>query len=142
MTSESCPKQRSTRCCLHTAHGPRAILAYHYALAHTARAFTENILPPLVIDSPHAKAQDDINRPKVTDFIFKNRIKDVQLIAGFEDPLPPNIDLGQDGKVITLERPFHLLSEGEYEVVRGVLIPMLSEARRYIANQHQAPLFP
>jgi hypothetical protein len=32
--------------------GPRAILAYHFALAHTARETSNNVIPPMVIDSP------------------------------------------------------------------------------------------
>ena len=78
--------------------GPRAILAYHFALAHTARETSNNVIPPMVIDSPHAKAQDAINRPKVTEFIFGNRVKDIQMIAAFEENLPEGLVLGVESQ--------------------------------------------
>jgi hypothetical protein len=114
--------------------GPRAILAYHFALAHTARETSNNVLPPMVIDSPHAKAQDAINRPKVTEFIFGSRVKDVQLIAAFEEKLPDGLVLGGNSKVINLDRPYHLLLESEYQSVRNEVQPLLSLARKHIAE--------
>jgi hypothetical protein len=123
--------------------GPRAILAYHFALAHTARETSSNVLPPVVIDSPHAKAQDEINRPKVTEFIFKSRAKGIQLIAGFEEDLPKDLVLDADCAVIKLDRPYHVLLESEYLLVRNDVQPLLTEARKFIAegNTTQQSLF-
>lgn len=115
--------------------GPRAILAYHFALAHTARGSSKNVLPPMVIDSPHAKAQDSINRPKVTEFIFKSRVQDVQMIAAFEENLPDSVDVGNDGHLLRLDRKFNLLLETEYSAVREDILPLLNDARRHIALQ-------
>ena len=116
--------------------GPRAILAYHFALAHTAQETSHNVLPPIVIDSPHAKAQDAINRPKVTEFVFKNRIRDIQLIAAFEESLPETVSIGKDDQVINLDRKFNLLRESDYASVREDVLPLLRAARRNIAEQH------
>jgi hypothetical protein len=116
--------------------GPRAILAYHFALAHTARETSNNVLPPVVIDSPHAKAQDEINRPKVTEFIFNSRVKDIQMIAAFEEKLPDGLVLNDDSQVINLDRSYNLLLESEYALVRTDIQPLLTYARKHIAEQH------
>jgi hypothetical protein len=115
--------------------GPRAILAYHFALAHTAQEASNNVLPPVVIDSPHAKAQDEINRPKVTEFIFNSRAKGLQLIAAFEEDLPAGLALNDDCQVIRLDRPFNLLLETEYASVRNEVQPLLTNARRHISDK-------
>lgn len=115
--------------------GPRAILAYHFALAHTARETSQNILPPTVIDSPHAKAQDEINRPKVTEFIFRSRVQDIQMIAAFEEKLPDGLSREYDIQVINLDRQYNLLLGTEYAQVRSELQPLLTEARKSIAEQ-------
>lgn len=103
--------------------GPRAILAYHFALAQTAQETSSNVLPPMVIDSPHAKAQDEINRPKVTEFVFKSRARGIQLIAAFEEDLPGGLSLEKGSQVIKLDRPYNLLLESEYSVTRSAVQP-------------------
>jgi hypothetical protein len=115
--------------------GPRAILAYHFALAHTARETSNNVLPPMVIDSPHAKAQDAINRPKVTEFIFGSRINDIQMIAAFEETLPEGLVLDGKSQIINLDRPYNLLLESEYGSVRSEVQPLLTYARKHIAEK-------
>jgi hypothetical protein len=82
--------------------GPRAVLAYYFALAHTAEEFSSGCIPALVVDSPHQQAQDDIRRPQVTEFIFRNRPSAQQLIVGLEDPPPESVVLGPDDKRIDL----------------------------------------
>jgi hypothetical protein len=116
--------------------GPRAILAYHFALAHTAQDTSSNVIPPVIIDSPHAKAQDEINRPKVTEFIFRSRAKGIQLIAAFEEDLPKGLVLEDGGRVIKLDRPYHLLLESEYALTRTEVQPLLTDARKHIADKN------
>jgi hypothetical protein len=103
--------------------GPCSVLAYHFALAHTAEEFSNGCLPPLVVDSPHQQAPDEIRRPQVTEFIFKNRPADQQLIVGLEDPPPESIVLGPDDKRIDLSEKFKLLIEDDYVEVFNFLEP-------------------
>lgn len=106
--------------------GPRAILAYYYSIAHVASEFSPGYLPPLVIDSPHANAQDEINRPKVTEFIFKNIVEGQQLIVGLEDPPPPTVSLdGPDDIRHDLDAKFGLLRKSEYLSVLALVEPLV-----------------
>lgn len=109
--------------------GPRAILAYYYALAHIASEFSNGYLPPLVIDSPHANAQDEINRPRVTEFIFRNRVDGQQLIVGLEDPPPQTVSLNApDDARHDLKLKFGLLQKSEYKMVLEFVEPLARHA--------------
>lgn len=94
--------------------GPRAVLAYYFAMAHTAARYSPALMPPLVIDSPHQKAQDEINRPIVTEFIFRNQVKGQQLIVGLEEDLPENVQLSVDSSLIKLDQKYGLLRDDQY----------------------------
>jgi hypothetical protein len=120
--------------------GPRAILAYHYALSETASHFSQSIMPPMVIDSPHAKAQDAINRPLVTEFIFRNRIPGQQLIAALEEGLPPSMKLPKGSVEINLTNKFHVMQENEYAGAFQIVQPLLRAARaRVVENAETQP---
>lgn len=106
--------------------GPRAVLAYYYAIAHTAAEFSGEVVPPLVIDSPHQKAQDEINRPIVTEFIFRNRVDSQQLIVGVEEALPQTVVLGAHDRKIELRERYGLLVSDEFEEVSQVIRPLMS----------------
>lgn len=106
--------------------GPRAILAYYFALAHTAAKYSTGILPPLVVDSPHQQAQDDINRPIVTEFIFRNRVPGQQLIVGLEEPPPEKVLLGNKDARFDLAAKYGLLSTEEFLKVRDFLAPFIA----------------
>jgi 3-deoxy-D-arabino-heptulosonate 7-phosphate (DAHP) synthase len=109
--------------------GPRAILAYYYAMAHIAAEFSSAYLPPLVIDSPHANAQDDINRPKVTEFIFRNKVDGQQLIVGLEDPPPKTVLLkAPDDTRHDLKIKYGLLQKSEYKYVLEFVEPLMRQA--------------
>ncbi len=104
--------------------GPRAILAYHFALAFTAEEFCQGCIPPIAIDSPHQQAQDEIRRPQVTEFIIRNRPAGQQLIVGLEDPPPTSVALGPDDVRIDLTEQFAMLSAAQYTEVLSFIGPL------------------
>lgn len=112
--------------------GPRAVLAYYFALSKTAERFSNAVLPPLVIDSPHQKAQDEINRPMVTEFILRHRAEGRQLLLGLEEDVPPSVVLGPQDRKFQLSVPYGLLNADEYEGGAAALKPLLSAARNYL----------
>lgn len=112
--------------------GPRAVLAYYFALSHTAERFSPAVLPALVIDSPHQKAQDEIKRPMVTEFIFRNRVPGQQLIVGLEEDLPDTIQLGDNDTRTILDREYGLLHPGEYDEVLTLMEPLVAAAAAYL----------
>lgn len=64
------------------SYGPRAILAYHFALLHTIREFTTSCLCPIILDTPLQQDQDDTNAAAIIGFALKNRPRDMQLVLG------------------------------------------------------------
>jgi hypothetical protein len=104
--------------------GPRAVLAYYFALAHTAEEYSDGCIPPLTVDSPHQQAQDDIRRPQVTEFIFTNRPTQQQMIVGLEDPPPASVVFGPDDHRIDLTEQFHVLTSDQYEEVFTYIEPL------------------
>ncbi|HZZ94025.1 MAG TPA: hypothetical protein VFE23_15800 [Usitatibacter sp.] len=109
--------------------GPRAVLAYYFAMSHTASQFSWGTIPPLVVDSPHQKAQDEINRPIVTEFIFKYRPEEQQLIVGLEEPRPDSAPLGDLDKEYFLTKKYELLEAEEFEEVQNALRPLARAMR-------------
>jgi hypothetical protein len=112
--------------------GPRAILAYYFALAHTASRYSPALLPPLVIDSPHQKAQDEIKRPMVTEFIFRNRVPGQQLIVGVEEDLPQSIHLNELDSRTELTVEYGLLQDAQFEEAYSDLQPLLAAAAEHL----------
>jgi len=64
------------------SYGPRASLAYHFALLHTIREFTTSCLCPIILDTPLQQDQDEKNATAMIAFALKNRPKDMQLVLG------------------------------------------------------------
>lgn len=64
------------------SYGPRAILAYHFALLHTIREFTTSSVCPIILDTPLQQDQDERNAAAIIAFALKNRPRDMQLILG------------------------------------------------------------
>lgn len=112
--------------------GPRAVLAYYFAVLHTAAEFSAAFVPPLTIDSPHQQAQDQIRRPQVTAFIFRNRPPGHQLIVGLEDPPPDSVAFGPDDRRIDLTEQYRVLKSEEYGEVFQFIEPMWRAARASI----------
>lgn len=112
--------------------GPRAVLAYYFALAHTAAKYSPAILPPLVIDSPHQKAQDEINRPMVTEFIFRNRVPGQQIIVGIEEALPQSIQLDDRDTETSLLVKYGLLQEDQFQLALNNLQPLIASSSEHL----------
>lgn len=117
--------------------GPRAVLAYYFAIAHTAAKFSPAVVPPLVIDSPHQKAQDEINRPIVTEFIFRNRVPGQQLIVGLEEALPQSVQLTNSDSEILLQKKYELLRGEEYEEVYKQIEPWINASREFFSSKQE-----
>lgn len=91
--------------------------------------------PPLLIDSPHANAQDEINRPRVTEFIVNNSVPGQQLILGLEEGPPKSVRLqAQVDKRIDLKEKYGLLQRNEYRDVLSFLEPLVQTAVRHLGT--------
>lgn len=105
------------------------MLAFYFALSHVASEFSEGYLPPLVLDSPHDKAQDEINRPMVTKFIFDHKVHAQQLIVALEDPPPDDVVLeGPDDSRIDLDEKYGVLKTQQYSEVLNRVEPLVRMA--------------
>ncbi len=99
--------------------GPRAILAYYAAIWDVCCGKSGSFTVPLVIDSPNQQGQDDINLPKVINFISDKLPEAVQLILGSEIDTEHFFD-----KKIILETPYGLLEEKFFDEADLVLRPL------------------
>lgn len=100
--------------------GPRSILAYYAGLWRVCSGQTGAFLVPLVIDSPNQQGQDDINLPKVIEFVSTKLPENTQVILGSE------IDVSYefDSKTV-LDRPYQLLDEESFETIEAELEPLV-----------------
>lgn len=64
------------------SYGPRAFLAYYFALLHTIREFTTSCICPVILDTPLQQDQDEKNAAAIIAFALKNRPRDMQLVLG------------------------------------------------------------
>ena len=112
--------------------GPRSILAYYSALWKTCMLETGAFTMPIVIDSPNQQAQDDINMPKVLEFIANSLPTEMQLIVGSET----DTDYIFDSK-IELNVPYGLLKKDEFEAVNSTVEPLLRKMYEDIGKPNQ-----
>jgi len=101
--------------------GPRALLAFYFAILKTVEKYSTTTVCPIVIDSPNQQDQDPENWKRILEFMRDQRPVDAQMIVGLVDDV--GIDLG--GEVIELTDERQLLQKGEYEEVAA-------EMRKYI----------
>lgn len=92
---------------------PRSLLAYQFAVLHTANEKGDAKYYPVVIDSPNQQGQDAYHLRQMLDFIVKRTPSDQQLILAVEDS-PNNFSF--DGGVIEFTTPFGLLDTGLYDL--------------------------
>ncbi|MBB4097475.1 hypothetical protein [Sphingomonas kyeonggiensis] len=105
------------------SYGPRAILAYHFALLHTIREYTTSCLCPIILDTPLQQDQDEKNAAAIIAFALKNRPRDMQLVLG-------TVSLhgaAYDGHVINPQVKESLLREDEFEAVNGYMRPFINK---------------
>jgi len=86
--------------------GPRAILAYYYALWSVCHLDSGSYNVPIIIDSPNQKGQDNLNMPIILKFISEELPLSAQIIIGSEIDTEYRFD-----KVFELEVPYSLLKE-------------------------------
>jgi hypothetical protein len=101
--------------------GPRSILAYYAAIWTVCLGKHGSFAIPLVIDSPNQQGQDDINLPKVLQFLANDLPAGAQVIVSTE--------METDNKfaqTIELTDPYKLLREDEFAEVASSIEPMLS----------------
>lgn len=107
---------------------PRAILAYQFAIIHTAKEKGDAKLFPVVVDSPNQQAQDKENLDRILRFIVKRIPVEQQLVLTVEED--PGLKI--TGDKIVLTTPFALLSQSNYEPVRIELQEFISEVNSEI----------
>lgn len=92
---------------------PRSLLAYQYAVLHTAKEKGDTKLFPIVVDSPNQQGQDADHLIQMLRFIVKRTPQTQQLILAVED-MPR--DFSFEGEIVELSKPFGLLDPNEYEL--------------------------
>ena len=105
------------------SYGPRAILAYHFALLHTIREFTTSCLCPIILDTPLQQDQDDTNAAAIIGFALKNRPRDMQLLLG-------TVSLhgaAYDGHVINPQVKESLLQSDQFDAVNAYMRPFINK---------------
>ncbi|AYF45737.1 hypothetical protein BALOs_2747 [Halobacteriovorax sp. BALOs_7] len=90
---------------------PRALLAYYFSIMSLIRKYSTTSFCPLIIDSPNQQDQDEVNSPKMIEFILNNCEQDDQLILGAVDVHGVEFD----GKIIEPKEKHSLLSKDEFE---------------------------
>lgn len=94
---------------------PRAFLAHVFSLIKTISKFYNDVLPPIIIDSPNQQDQDPNNVDRIYNFITKERPINHQMILGLANG--EKRDFGDCNKIILKNEGF-LLSEGKYEEIK------------------------
>jgi hypothetical protein len=96
---------------------PRSILAYQFAVLHTAKEKGDAKLFPIVVDSPNQQGQDAEHLAQMLKFIVKRVPAGQQLILAVEE----NPNLTFEGETAELTRPYGLLDANLYEAVSAEL---------------------
>lgn len=91
---------------------PRSLLAYQFAVLHTAKEKGDAKHYPVVIDSPNQQGQDAEHLRQMLNFIVKRTPSEQQLILAVED-MPSNFSF--DGQRIDLTTPFEVLKAEQYD---------------------------
>lgn len=103
---------------------PRSLLAYQFAVLHTAKEKGDANLFPVVVDSPNQQGQDAEHLSQMMNFIVKRTPAGQQLILAVEES-PTGLVF--DGSTIELTTPFGLLDASQYETVSGELKALVLE---------------
>lgn len=118
---------------------PRSLLAYQFAVLHTAKEKGDAKLFPVVVDSPNQQGQDAEHLTQMLNFIVKRIPMGQQLILAVEER-PTGLTF--DGVVVELETPYGLLDTTQYETISDELKSLVSEVAEGVdarlANQRIA----
>lgn len=113
---------------------PRSLLAYQFAVLHTAKEKGDAKHFPVIIDSPNQQGQDAAHLKQMLQFIVKRTPSDQQLILAVEDR-PSEFNF--DGQVVELTTPFGLLEADQYDLACEELSDMVKAVESGI-NQRLA----
>lgn len=115
---------------------PRAILAYQYAIIHTAKEKGDVKYFPIVVDSPNQQAQDKENLERILKFILNRTPKDQQLVLTIEED--PGLTI--NGDKVALDTPFGLLRPEQYDPIRTELQEFISQVNIEIDKHINKPI--
>lgn len=100
--------------------GPRALLAYQFAILHTINEFSSSTFCPIVIDSPNQQDQDEVNWARIRNFI-KDRTPEMgQLILGLVDDGETQFG----GNVYEFDKKYHVLRDEQFEDCAKLIRPL------------------
>lgn len=105
---------------------PRSLLAYQFAVLHTAQEKGDAKYFPVVIDSPNQQGQDADHLKQMLQFIVRQTPNDQQLILAVED-MPS--DFSFSGSIVELKIPFGVLELNQYDLA-------CDELREFISAVH------
>lgn len=123
----------TTRPDLSGSGGPRSVLAYYGALWQLCFGDEGSFGIPLVIDSPNQQGQDDINLPKVLNYLASRLPAQAQVIVGSE----MDTDCEFDNKLV-LNEPYKLLKDDEYADIERLLEPMRKAMYEVIQQESES----
>ena len=127
------PARENARRRVHTAVSesgsilPRALLAYYYSFLHTIAEYGTSTFCPVVIDSPKQQDQDDLNWPRMLDFMQSHQPAGSQVILALVDDAGANMG----GETICLTEKYRLLQNDQFESVSEELRPFLDATWGY-----------
>ncbi len=101
---------------------PRALLAYYFAFAETAKLHGTAAIGPMIIDAPNQQEQDPENLGRIMRYIRDHAMKWGQAVVGCVDQA--GVDF--EGKVIEIDEHDRVLVPGEYTNVREEIQPYLA----------------
>lgn len=103
---------------------PRSLLAYQFAVLHTAKEKGDANLFPVVVDSPNQQGQDAEHLSQMMNFIVKRTPAGQQLILAVEES-PTGLVF--EGSTIELTTPFGVLDTSHYETISEELKSLVAE---------------
>lgn len=102
---------------------PRSLLAYQFAVLHTAKEKGDAKLFPVVVDSPNQQGQDAEHLSQMLNFIVKRTPVGQQLILAVEES-PAGLVF--EGTTIELSTPYGLLEPDQYDPIAAELQSLIS----------------
>ena len=115
---------------------PRSLLAYQFAVLHTAKEKGDAKMFPVVVDSPNQQGQDTEHLSQMLKFIVNRTPAGQQLILAVEER-PQGLTF--DGTVIELSTPYGLLDAALYDGIsdelQGLVDAVAEGVNVRLANQ-------
>ncbi|MFN3194039.1 MAG: hypothetical protein ACE361_26255 [Aureliella sp.] len=113
--------------------GPRALLAYQFAILHTINEYSTSVFCPVIIDSPNQQDQDEENLGRIREFIRDRLPTDAQLMLCLVDD--GDVDYG--GKVYEFNRKYSVLTKADFSDASeriGIMMDKMIAARAKLNN--------